>query len=295
MEQNKQTKRVGIQGEYGAFHDIAARAYFGTEEIEIIPCDTFIDLFASIEKGESDFTVMAIENTLSGSLIQNYGLLRDSSLVILGEIYQRIEQNLMALPGTKIKDIKEVYSHPMAIAQCRPFFKQYPHVKLIESLDTALSAKHVRDNNQTNTGALASRLAAEMYELEIIAPGIETNKKNYTRFLILGHKERISIKEEEIDKSSIVFSLPHEVGSLSKVLSVLAFYGLDLTKIQSLPIIGREWQYQMFVDLAFSDYKRYCQAIEAIKPLTEDFVILGEYAIGKKSFEKIHHVELNGK
>jgi prephenate dehydratase len=290
---NQQTttqKRVAIQGGYAAFHEIAARGFFKEEEISIVPCETFIDLFDAIEKDHVDFGIMAIENTVSGTILPNYALLRDSKLTVLGEHFLRIEQNLMVLPGTKIEEIKEVYSHHMAISQCRSFFKKYPHIKLIESNDTALSAKMVKDEGKREFGAIASALAAELYGLEIIGAGIETNKRNYTRFLVIGEKNKMWIPLNEIDKASLCFSVPHEPGSLSRVLSVLAFYGIDLTKIQSLPIIGREWQYLMFIDVSFHDYKRYRLSLDAIKPLTEDLFILGEYATGKKSFEEIHKI-----
>ena len=273
-------KRIVIQGGYGAFHEIAALQYFENEQVEIMPRDTFKDLMAALRKDKADYGIMAIENSLAGSILPNYSLLKDSPMKIIGEVYMRIRQNLVALPGQTIKDIREVYSHPMAILQCQDFFDRYDDIKLIESMDTALSAKEIRDNNLTGIGAIASELAAEKYELEIIAASIETNKKNYTRFLILGNgKDRTPASE--VNKSSIHFALSHKIGSLSKILSILSFYDINLSKIQSMPIMGRDWEYQFYIDVEFSDYALYTQSIEAIRPFTSDLGILGEYIRGK--------------
>lgn len=278
------TKKIAIQGVPGAFHEIAAKQYFVNEEIDVLPCHTFEDLFDSVEQSKADFGIVAIENSVAGGLLPNYSLLRDSKFDIIGEVYLRVEQNLMVLPNQKIEDIKEVHSHHMAISQCRPFFKKYPHVNLIESEDTALSAQYIRDKQITNRGAIASKLAAEMYGLEIIEGSIETNKKNFTRFLIV-QKEKAEKDESSLSKSSICFSLPHEEGSLSQVLSVFSFYKINLSKIQSLPIVGELWEYLFYVDLVFDDYERYKQALNAIKPLTKELEILGEYIKGDRPHE----------
>lgn len=273
-------KRIVIQGGYGAFHEIAALQYFENEEIEILPRDTFKDLMAALRKDRADFGIMAIENSLAGSILPNYTLLKDAPMKIIGEVYMRIRQNLVALPGQTIADIKEVYSHPMAILQCQVFFDQYPEIRLIESMDTALSAKDIRDKDQRGIGAIASGLAAEKYNLEILASGIETNKKNYTRFLILGNgNDHAPVRE--VDKSSIHFALSHKIGSLSKILSILSYYDINLSKIQSMPIIGKDWEYQFYIDVEFSDYDLYTQSIAAIRPFTSDLGILGEYKRGK--------------
>ena len=273
--------RVCIQGYSGAFHEIAARYCFEGANIDIVPAHTFEDLVAEIETGENvDTGLMAIENTLAGSLMHNYHLLNESNLKIIGEVYLRIQQNLMVLPGQKIEDLTEVHSHPIAIAQCIPFFRQYPHIKLIEKVDTALSAKNVREKNLKSTGAIASTLAAKIYDMEIIASGIETNKKNHTRFLVLQHKDRV----EEVagaNKVSLCFAADHEVGSLYKVLAVLAAYNVNLTKIQSAPIIGRPWEYMFFVDFVVEGKVSYQQALDAIKPLTHSLNIFGAYKKGK--------------
>ena len=212
--------KIVIQGGYGAFHEIAANRYFEGSEIEILPRNTFKDVMKSLKKNNADYGIMAIENSLAGSILPNYNLLKDSPMRIVGEIYMRIKQNLVALPGQKVEEIREVYSHPMAILQCQHFFDQYPDIKLIESLDTALSAKDIAQNKWVGTGAIASDLAAEKFNLEILAEGIETNKKNYTRFLIIGENNHKEISVESINKSSLHFAVAHKFGSLSKILSI---------------------------------------------------------------------------
>jgi prephenate dehydratase len=278
------TKRIAIQGGYGAFHELAAHKFFKDEEIEIFPRDTFKDLIASIKDQKSDFGIMAIENSLAGSILPNYNLLKDTPMRIIGEVYLRIRQNLVALPGSSIEQLREVFSHPMAILQCKQFFEQYPHIRLIESIDTALSARDIRDNKITNTGAIASRLAAEKYGLSILAEGIETNKMNYTRFLILTENGK-QVEKSRVNKSSIHFALAHKIGSLSKILSIFSFHEINLAKIQSMPIIGQDWEYQFYVDLEVHDYNMYQAALEAIKPFTSGLMVMGEYTKGEVYFE----------
>ncbi len=289
MIQTKTTlKKAAIQGSYGAFHEIATRNYF-SNNINVVPCVTFDNIIEMVEKKEVDYGMMAIENTVAGSIIPNYLLLRESDVKIIGEKYLRIKQNLVALPGQKIEDLVEVHSHYMAIEQCRKFFKLYPDIKLVESSDTALSARKIQDKKLVGKGAIASDLAAELYNLEILAPGIETNKRNYTRFLILTHKDAEDNCTENCTKASLCFSLPHHKGSLSQVLSVLAFYDLNLTKIQSMPIIGKEFKYFFYVDISFENYERYQQSLTAIKPLIVDFQILGEYKSANDSLDTINN------
>ncbi len=278
-------KKIAIQGGYGAFHEIAAIRYFENENIEIVPKNTFKDLFKALQQGLVDFGITAIENSLAGSILPNYTLLLESNMKIIGEIYLRIKQNLVALPGQSIQDIKEIYSHPMALLQCQQFFEDYPHIKLIDSVDTALSAKDISENKLYGIGAISSTLAAQKYNLEILAASIETNKKNYTRFLILEEKNGRIKRNENVNKSSITFALAHKIGCLSKVLSILSYYDINLTKVQSMPIIGKEWEYQFYVDLEIEDYKLYKQAIDAIKPFTTNLQILGEYMKGKSIME----------
>ncbi len=277
---NNDSASVVIQGYRGAFHEIAARSAFPGRELNIIPAHTFDELVDCVEDGKkADFGLMAIENTLGGSIMRNYRLLSDSDVSITGEIYLRIKQNLMVVPGTRLEDLNEVQSHPMAIAQCRKFFRDYPHIRLVEAADTALSAKHIKEKKLTDVGAIASSLAADLYGLDILAEGIETHKKNHTRFLVL-HKETPSRQSRPGDKVSVCFATRHEVGSLHSVLAVLGAYGANLTKIQSTPIIGKPWEYLFYVDFISSDLG--CQsAIDAIQPITTYFKILGIYPQGK--------------
>ncbi len=272
--------KILIQGGYGAFHEMAAKHYFGDSPIEILPRNTFKELILSLKKHQADFGIMAIENSLAGSILPNYALLRESPMHIVGEIYLRIRQNLVALPGQSIEDLEEVFSHPMAILQCQTFFDRFPDIRLIESLDTALSAKEIREKELARTGAIASTLAAETYGLEILAEGIETNKMNYTRFLILGENGH-GVPPEGTNKSSVHFALAHEIGSLSKILSIFSFYNINLSKIQSLPIIGKDWEYQFYVDLEYDSMERYRQSLEAVRPFTSELGILGEYRKGQ--------------
>ena len=276
-------RKVAIQGGLGAYHEIAARNYFIDDETSILPCVTFRDIFAEAKKDPSLIGIMAIENTIAGGLLPNHDLLKLNDLWIVGECKLRISHCLAVLPGQTIEDIKEVTSHPMALMQCDDFLDTLPTVKVVEHEDTALAAKEIRDNKLKGVAAICSSYAAELYNLEVLATGIETNKRNFTRFLILAHQDMLPDlqKNNNINKSSLVFVLPHSEGILSRVLSVLSFYGVNLTRIQSLPIIGREWEYQFYIDLTFSDYNRYKQSIEAIMPLVADLKVLGEYSKGK--------------
>ena len=269
-------KRVAIQGYKGCFHEQAARLFYSSQDIDIQECDTFPGLYQALEKGQADAAIMAIENTVSGGLIGNFELLRSKGVAVKGEVYLRIEQNLMALPGQRLEDIHEVRTHYMAINQTRPWFEQNaPWIKLTESEDTAKSAGELAASAQKGVGAVASDLAARLYGLEILAPGIETYKQNFTRFLILD--PALTVPQEQIDKAVLCFTLPHKPGSLAQILTILSFYDMNLTRIQSLPIPGREWQYFFYADIKFSDYQRYQQALMAVRPLIEDLQILGEY------------------
>ncbi|MEA4984335.1 P-protein [bioreactor metagenome] len=276
-------KRVAIQGVSGAFHEIAARQYFNGEEIEIVPCVTFRDVFNVMNEDPDVLGIIAIENTIAGSLLQNHNLLRESGNLIIGEHKLRISHTLAAMPGQGINEIKEVHSHPIALMQCEEFLEQHHHLRAVESDDTALSAKEIAENTILGRAAICSRFAAEKYGLEIIADGIETNKRNFTRFLIVAAPELAEkmTKDIRLNKSSMVFTLPHEEGSLAKVLSILSFYRVNLTKIQSLPIVGREWEYQFYISLTFDNYERYHQSLDAVRPLLKDFQLLGEYQEGK--------------
>jgi len=279
MSENKNKFSVAIQGVSGAFHEIAARQYFEKQEIEIVPCNTFKDLFHALKNDKNLLGIVAIENTIAGNLLQNHKLLHESGCLIVGEHKLRIEHNLAVFPGQKLENITEVRSHPIALMQCEDFLEKHKHLKAVESEDTALAAKEIAENRLKGIAAICSSLAAEKYGLEIIADGIETNKRNFTRFLIVAQPELAEkiMKNENIDKSSLVFTLPHEEGSLSSVLTILSFYKNNLTKIQSLPIIGQEWEYQFYINLTFENYTRYRQSLDAIRPLVSDFQIMGEY------------------
>jgi prephenate dehydratase len=278
-------KKVAIQGIAGSYHDIAARQYFDNEDIEIIDCATFKEVIKSIHEDSSVIGLMAIENTIAGSLLQNHELIRQSGCNITGEYKLRISHTLAALPGTLIEEVTDVNSHPIALMQCADYLETLKNVKIVEREDTALSAQWIAKNRLKGQAAICSRKAAEIYDLEILAESIETNRRNFTRFLVIADtwNSEALLQGVAKDKSSIVFSLPHTSGSLSKVLTILSFYDMNLSKIQSMPIIGREWEYLFYVDLNFGDYTRYKQALDAIMPLTKDLKILGEYAEGKQS------------
>jgi len=273
------SRRVAIQGFAGCFHEEAARRFYKEhfDEIpEIVECATFDDLFKEMESGNADAAIMAIENTTSGGLLPNFELLRKHEQKIKGEIYLHIHQNLMAIPGQKIEDIKEVRSHYMAINQTRQFFEnECPWMKMVEAEDTAKSATDVARDHLMGVGAVASRLAAQMNGLEILKENIETFKTNFTRFLILD--DSIEVPVDKINKASICFTLPHKPGSLASILTILSFYDMNLSRIQSLPIPGQQWQYFFYIDIRFENYERYQQALSAIRPLINDMNILGEY------------------
>lgn len=274
-------KRVTIQGVAGCYHDAAARLYFKDEDITTIPCESFSDMFEMLDNDASLIGILAIENTIAGSLLQNHELLRKSSLRIVGELKMRISHTLAALPGQTIESLTEVNSHPMALLQCEQFLNRHPNLKMIEKFDTAGSAKEIAENNLTGHAAICGEYAADLYGLSILEREIETNKRNFTRFLILADPllaPELLPTEHLINKASIVFTLPHTKGALSKVLTILSFYDINLSKIQSMPIIGREWEYRFYIDLTFDSFARYRQSIEAVRPLINDLRILGEYS-----------------
>lgn len=276
-------KHIAIQGAKGSFHDIAAHRYFSGEEIEVIYCATFEDIFSNIKKDDSVIGLMAIENTIAGSLLQNHELLRESDTQIVGEARLHISHSIMCLPEDDWDDITEVNSHPIALMQCREFLNAHPRLKAVEAEDTAKSAEDIFRHKLHGRAAICGKDVAAMYGLKILQEGIETNKHNSTRFLVLSNRWQADDlrKGKVCNKSSLVFTLPHTEGSLSQVLSILSFYKMNLTKIQSLPIIGREWEYQFYIDVVYEDRLRYHQAVDAITPLTKELKILGEYAESK--------------
>jgi prephenate dehydratase len=277
-------KRVVMQGFRGSYHEIAARRYFGPE-IEIVSSLTFNDLFSMLASDRSLSGIVAIENTVAGSILPNYELIRESGYFVSGEVKLRINLNLLACPGQKMDDILEVMSHPLALVQCREFFREYPSIRLTESADTALSAKEISETGLKGAGVVASKLAAELYGLEVLSEGIESNKRNYTRFLILepdenpgGRKHALSGR---ITKASIAFKLPNRKGTLVSVLSVFANNGCNLTAIQSNPIPGRAWEYLFYTDLVFKSYRGFSRAVEQALPLCNELRVIGEYPEGE--------------
>lgn len=282
-----QTKKITIQGVSGCYHDAAAHLYFSGDDIETIPCASFPAMFETLSTDASLLGIVAIENTIAGSLLQNHELLRQSSLRIIGELKMRISHVLCALPGQTIESLYEVNSHPMALMQCEQYLRRHPNLKIVEKFDTAGSAMEIAEESLTGHAAVCGEYAAERYNLEILARGIETNKRNFTRFLILSDPlvaAECGPGEKEIDKASIVFTLPHTNGALSKILAILSFYDINLSKIQSTPIVGREWEYRFYVDLTFDSLVRYRQALEAVRPLCRDMSVLGEYAEAKITY-----------
>ncbi len=272
-------KRIAIQGETGSFHDIAAHQYFQGEQLQLICCQTFEQVFDSIRQDPTIIGMAAIENTIAGSLLHNYELLRDSGTTVVGEHKLHITHCICCLPDDDWDSITEVHSHPVALMQTRHYLERHPRLRVVEADDTAGAAKMIAEGEHHDWAAICHADAARLYGLKVLENGIEDNKHNFTRFLVCSTPQKADMLRPlvETNKSSIVFALPHEEGSLSAVLAILSFYKINLTKIQSLPIIGREWEYLFYVDLAYSDLTRYRQSIDAIFPLTRELKILGEY------------------
>ncbi len=272
-------KKIGIQGIPGCFHDIAAHKWFADEEIETVSFGSFDDMFGALEKTPDMLAAVAIENTIAGALLQNFEYIRKSGRKVIGECKLRVSHSLCALPGTDISEIKEVRSHYMALLQCRQFLSHYPEIKKVEDFDTAGCARNVAREKMAGTAAIAPAYAARIYGLDILAEGIEDDNRNFTRFLIIGQPDTPT--PENADKISVAFTVPHEKGALSKVLTILTFYDINLTMLQSMPVVGREWEYRFYADLTFDDLNRCRQAIAAVAPLTSDFRILGLYQRSK--------------
>lgn len=266
--------RVAIQGIRASFHEEAALRYFG-ENAQMIECNSFKQTFESLKNREADYVVMAIENSIAGSILPNYTLLLDYGFPVVGEIYLPIQLHLMALPGVKFEDVKYVTSHPIALRQCVDFFDEYPHLKIVESSDTAACAKRIRDEQLTDTVAIANSLAASLYGLDVLERRIESNKRNFTRFLILTHHN--NMEKKNVNKASLCFQVSNKVGALAKVLNIFAEEGLNMSKIQSMPILGKRNEYNFYVDVEWEEQKRYDSAIRQILKYTQNFNILGEY------------------
>jgi len=298
MKTKQEKVSVAIQGVQGSFHDIAAHEYFNGTEITTLPCDTFEDLFDLLLQQHADYGMVAFENSVAGSILPNYELLRRSRLPVMGEIYLRIVQNLLALPGQQLSDISEIHSHPMAIQQCNIFLEEMRRkgVRVVETVDTALSARLISERKQKGIAAIAGSRAADIYGLAILKQEIEADRENFTRFLLVSAAngtDGTHVQDGTCDKAIVCFSLPHRIGSLSQVLSILAYYQISLTKIQSLPIVGKPWEYQFHIDLVYTDYKRYRLALDAIGPLTEGLEIMGEYRQGHMPWANGNEILIN--
>lgn len=274
--------KIAIQGEKGCFHEMAARQYFSNEDVEIVPCSTFDMTLNSVKEGRAALAMMAIENARSGSILYNYSLIRESGLHILGEHNLRIVQNLMALPGQTMKDIRQIRSHPIALAQCMIFLNQYPEITLVEADDTASSARLIAEGRLKNTAAIASRSAAEIYGLEIIAEGIETFKKNYTRFLVIGSHDT---GNQTGNKMSVCFATDHMPGSLARVLVKLAEMDVNLSKIQSVPRLNGEWEYMFYLDLELPADPDIEAIMSTLAKYTSNLEVLGIYNKGEMLYE----------
>ena len=274
--------KVAIQGEAGSFHDEAARQYFQNNNLDLVPCPTFDLTVNAVKVGSAEFAIIAIENARAGSILYNYTLIRESGLKILGEINLRIRQNLMALPGSTLEDIREIRSHPIALSQCMSFLNDLPNVTIIESDDTAGSARIIKEKSLNGVAAIGSAISADLYGLEIIASGIETYIKNYTRFLVVGSKTK---GKKNGNKASLCFSLNHKPGSLAGVLVRLAEMNINLTKIQSVPRMNGGWEYMFYLDLEISPDSNIELIENELIEFTTDLEILGVYDKGESIYE----------
>lgn len=270
----KKKPRVAIQGIKASFHEEAAFKFFG-DDIETVECSSFKQTFDKLQAKEADYVIMAIENSIAGSILPNYTLLMNYNFPVVGEVYLPIQLHLLAYPGVKFEDIKVVTSHPMALRQCLDFFDDYPNIKLVEGTDTAACAKRVRDEKLTDTVAIANALAAKLYGLEVLERRIESNRTNYTRFLILTDNEyALKIKA---NKASLCFQVGNQVGALAKVLNILAEQDVNMSKIQSMPVLGKRNEYNFYLDVEWEKQENYDKAIRQILKHTHNFNILGEY------------------
>ena len=274
-------KKISIQGFEGSFHQAAARQFFG-DDVEVICCSTFRDVVKIAgDKTMSDGGLMAIENSIAGSILPNYNLLQKSNLKIVGEIYLQVNQNLMVNQGVSLEDIKEVHSHPMALLQCTDFLEKH-NWKLIETEDTALSAQHVYEDKSKHIAAIAGELAAKLFHLNMIAPNIHTQKNNYTRFWVLENSETV-VEIEDANKASLIFQTDHSKGSLAKVLTKISEGDINLSKLQSMPIPGSDWKYSFHADCEFTSLEQLKNVLEMIKPFTADIKVYGVYKNGKNA------------
>ena len=273
-------KHVAIQGIEGSFHHIAAINYFGND-ITIVPCSRFEQIFQNLDNQIANKAIIAIENSVAGTILPNYALLRNGNYKIVGELSLRIQHQLLSIDNQKIEGIKIVKSHPMALLQCQDFFKKFPHIHLEESDDTAAAARRLIEQSETGIAVIASEKAGQIFGLKTLAENIEDNKRNYTRFLVLDADNNINADNNSVNKASICFHLGHQIGALAKVLMALASENINLVKIQSLPLVGKEWEYFFHIDMEFFYYENYKNGLEKIKPFTNDLKILGQYQRGR--------------
>lgn len=276
--------KVAIQGINGSFHQEVANNYFG-EDIEVIECKSFKEVAKRLNKGLVDYGVMAIENSIAGALIPNYALIDENQFSVLGEYFLKISLNLMVLPGQNIDDINEVHSHPIALLQCAKFLEKHKHIKVIESSDTAITAKRICDEKIKGIAALAGPTAAKVFELEIIAPEVQSVESSITRFMIL-ERDKSVLGQKNINKASVKFELDDTPGSLATILNVMNNCKLNLTKIQSMPIVEKPFQYSFFVDVVFDKYKHFEKAKSVLEIMTTHFKVLGEYQSGVMPINK---------
>lgn len=269
-------KKIAIQGIEGSYHHMAAEQFFGPR-LELLECEYFKEIPESIISNQVDYGLMAIENTIAGSILQNYRLLQRNSLKIIGEVYIPIDHQLLVLNGQNISEINEVHSHPMALLQCEQFFEDHPHIKLIESVDTSQAAKEVKEGSKRNRGAIASKLAGKIFDLKVLAKDIHTFKNNYTRFFVIGRDEDHSFQPDIINKASLKLVLKHEQGSLAKVLSVFLMHGINLTKIQSVPIMDSPWEYAFYIDIEIPSIETFNAVLEVISHQANSINVLGMY------------------
>jgi len=274
---------VAIQGALGSFHEEAALTYFKTKKIKVVACNTFLEVFDKVEEGKVDCGMVAIENSVAGSILPNYVSLLESEAHIFGEIYYKVEQHIMALPGQSLEQISEIISHPVAIQQCHAYLKPFSRagVKIVGMLDTARCAQKIRDEKLMGTAAIAGAHAAEIYKLEIIAKNIQAKEQNFTRFLAFANKEKIQklfrITDSSVDKASICFTVCEKNGQVAHVLGLISFYRHVLVKIQSIPMVEVAWQYRFYVDITFDSYKMFTKLLQALEPITTELILLGVY------------------
>lgn len=276
-------KKIAIQGFKASFHEIAAKKFFGSDSISFIECDSFQKLVDKLKMEKADYGIMAIENSVAGTILPNYALIREANLKIFGEVFLRIEMNLVAMPGQKLSDINEVHSHPMAILQCTEFFRKHPQIRIVETKDTALCAKEIAEGNIMGRAALTSQYAAQLFGLEVLEASIESNKRNFTRFLALKRNDEDRILSKMVNKASISFRVKNIPGALSQALLIFGKNNINLTKIQSLPVLGEEWTYYIHADLEFMNHNTYISAMQEAASLMDELIILGEYACGDKT------------